>query len=154
MCWEISSHLGCQSLIQQCLCAHEERDFQSFILSISPQLLTHAHKIAQKERKRCTYFQNCGCYTQNHRMDWVGGDIKDHPVSPLSPGPGVSKPHLAWPWTLPGMCKPMKANTRLSKMLSYLPAKHDSSTKLLSYFKLFISTTRGKKHFQTEKKKW
>jgi len=51
------------------------------------------------------YFAN----SQNHRMVWVGRDLKDHlaPTRRPQPGtpstrPGCSKPRPAWPWTLPG----------------------------------------------------
>jgi len=50
---------------------------------------------------------------QNHRMVWVGRDLKDHLIpTPLpwagtsSTRPGCPKPHPAWPWTLPGRGQP------------------------------------------------
>jgi len=45
----------------------------------------------------------------NHRIVWVGRDLKDHLVPTPLPWagtaytrPGCSKPYPAWPWTLPG----------------------------------------------------
>ena len=52
--------------------------------------------------------------TKNHRMAWVGRDLKDHkaPTPPLQAGPptstfktspGCPGPHPTWPWTPPGI---------------------------------------------------
>jgi len=52
--------------------------------------------------------------TQNHRMAWVGRDLKDHepptrlpqagpPTSTCNTRPGCPGPHPPWPWTPPGM---------------------------------------------------
>jgi len=52
-------------------------------------------------------------HTQNHRMVWVGRDLKDHAVpAPVpwagtpSTRPGCSKPHPTWSWTLLGRGQP------------------------------------------------
>ena len=51
--------------------------------------------------------------TSNHRMVWVGRDLKDHLVPPPLPSagtsstrPGCSELHPTWPWALPGRGQP------------------------------------------------
>lgn len=55
--------------------------------------------------------------SQNHRMIWIGKDVKDHlvpsslwwaglPTTRLSSRSGCPGLHLTWPWTLPGTRHP------------------------------------------------
>ena len=55
--------------------------------------------------------------SQNHRMAWVGRDLKGHesptprsqagpPTSTFHTSPGCPGPHPTWPWTPPGMGRP------------------------------------------------
>jgi len=45
---------------------------------------------------------------ENHRMAWVGRDLKDHqaPTSLFNTRPSFSGPHPIWPWTTPGVGHP------------------------------------------------
>ena len=70
--------------------------------------------------KQCLHAGSIVCIhlcEENHRMAWVGRDLKDHesptllpqagpPASTFNTRPGCPGPHPTWPWTPPGMRHP------------------------------------------------